>query len=92
MTLSNPFNKSELKSAIQDLKQNLANSFQAIDEKTFFQKPEKGWSPAENIQHMNRVTKVLGLTYVTPKFIASFIFGETNHKSKTMNEMATIYL
>lgn len=92
MKLSDPYTKDELKIAIDSLKNNLANSFQAIEENIFFQKPTKGWSPAENVQHLNRVTFALRLTFITPKILASLFFGETKNSSRRMEQMAVVYL
>ncbi|MCB1178791.1 MAG: DinB family protein, partial [Leptospiraceae bacterium] len=89
----NPYSKEELKKAALLLKENLFNFFQSIPENELFEYPQKGWSPAENIVHMNKVTKLLGLTFYSPKFISNFFFGENKEKtSKPFSEISDIYL
>jgi hypothetical protein len=92
MKLNDPFTKEELKASVYLMKQNLANVFEKIDEKIFFQVPNQGWSPAENVQHINKVTKLLTLSYSTPKFIASLIFGEGDSNSRRMQSVGDVYL
>ena len=91
MNLSNPFTKIELRDAVQSLKNNLYGSFEEVPESLFFQKSGNGWSLAENIQHMNRVTRALALFFLTPKVLASVIFGKATNV-RPMSEVAIIYL
>ncbi|MCE9499172.1 MAG: DinB family protein, partial [Leptospira sp.] len=92
MKLSDPFTKDELITAVGSLQKNLAETFENIPEALFFQKPESGWSLAENIQHMNRVTRLLTLTFSTPKILASVFFGTNSSRARRTMEVAEIYL
>jgi hypothetical protein len=92
MKLSDPYKKEELKNSVYDLKNNLRQAFDAIPEDTFFKKTAIGWSPAENVQHINRVTKLLTLSFSTPKFLASLVFGETGKPAPRIKEVADVYL
>ncbi len=92
MKLNDPYTKEELKAWVRTMKQKLAATFDSFEEKVFFQKPESGWSPAENLQHINRVTKLLPLSFSTPKFLASLVFGETSEPSRRFQEFGDVYL
>ena len=92
MKLTDPYTKEELKNFVLTLKRNLETRFNSLEEKIFFQKPTTGWSPAENMQHINRVTRLLTLTFATPKFLASIVFGESTTPARRFQVVGDIYL
>ena len=92
MKLTDPYTKEELKNFVLTLKRNLETRFNSLEEKIFFQKSTTGWSPAENMQHINRVTRLLTLTFATPKFLASIVFGESATPARRFQVVGDIYL
>ena len=92
MKLSEPYTKEELKNAAETLKINFAKIFNDLPDEIFFQQFKSGWSPAENIQHITKVTRVLALSFSTPKFLSSLVFGEIVIPAPGMNHVANIYL
>ena len=92
MKLSEPYTKEELKNAVLTMKTNLGIVIHDLPDEIFFKRPDTGWSPAENIQHIIKVTRLLGLSFSTPKFLASLMFGEIGIPAPNMNLVADVYL
>ncbi|MBP9886488.1 MAG: DinB family protein [Leptospiraceae bacterium] len=92
MKFSDPYTKEELIDSVQRIKTNFETVIQNMPDTDFFKRPETGWSPAENFQHIIKVTRLLSLSFSAPKFLASLVFGEVTNSAPRIHQVADVYL
>lgn len=92
MKFGEPYTKEELTKSVQIMKVNLETAIGDLSLDDFFRHPQIGWSVAENIQHIIKVTRLLSLSFSAPKFLASLIFGEIASPARSITQVAEIYL
>jgi DinB superfamily len=52
---------------------------------------ENKWTPAENISHLVTATKMTSLPFTLPKFVPALLYGKSNGKSRTYDEVVNTY-
>ncbi|MCB1143143.1 MAG: DinB family protein [Leptospiraceae bacterium] len=92
MEYSSGDDKIELIKKVEHLKKKIFSFYSEFSEDAFFQVPTKGWSPAENLNHLSKVTNSLTMSFFIPKFFTSLIFGKSKVESRSFQEMSRLYL
>jgi len=77
---------------------NLATSFEVLyktanlvpDDK-FNISVQNKWTTAENISHLLTATKMTLLPFTLPKFVPALLYGKSNGKSRTYDELVAAY-
>lgn len=49
------------------------------------------WTPAENISHLVTATKMTLLPFTLPKFVPTLLYGKSNGKSRSYDELVAAY-
>ena len=84
------FNQSELIEQFSTAKSGILDFYTAIPESIFFSKPEIGWSPLENIKHLNTATSVVALFLRKELKFLLLLFGQSDSK-KSIQEIIKNY-
>ena len=84
------FNQSELIEQFSTAKNDILDFYTAIPESIFFSKPEIGWSPLENIKHLNTATSVVALFLRKELKFLLLLFGQSDSK-KSIQEIIKNY-
>ena len=67
------------------------NYIEPLSKEQFEATPNGKWSAGQNLDHLIRAIKPLQLAYRLPKFALSILFGKTNRRSRTYDELVTKY-
>jgi hypothetical protein len=84
------YSQSELIEQFTIAKNDILDFYTAIPETIFFSKPEMGWSPLENIKHLNTATSVVALFIRKELNFLLLIFGRGSSK-KSIPEIIKNY-
>ena len=84
------YNQSELIEQFSNAKNDILDFYSAIPEDIFFSKPEIGWSPLENIKHLNTATSVVALFLRKELNFLLLLFGRGDSK-KSIQEIIKNY-
>lgn len=66
--------RDEMLAAVERMRSEVGAFFGALRGDAFFRKPERGWSPEQNLRHLIRSTRPVALSLRLPR-IAFLIFG-----------------
>ena len=77
-TLPLTLNKSQIIEQFTIANKEMYEFYSSISEEQFFSKPENGWSPLENIKHLNSAISVVALFTRKELSFLLFLFGRGN--------------
>ena len=77
-TLPLTLNKSQIIEQFTIANKEIYEFYSSISEEQFFSKPESGWSPLENIKHLNSAITVVALFTRKELSFLLFLFGRGN--------------
>ena len=83
--------KETIVSEIKNATKRALDWFDAVPADKFFVRTVKTWSPSDNLDHLVRSLKSLNRVLKMPKSIVRMIFGQSNHPSRTYDEICKIY-
>ena len=86
-----PYSHSELMIALERDVASVSDTILALTPEECFAHPEGVWSPAENVIHLQQLTKVLTLAFYLPRFTLSTLFGKPKHQSTDYLTIKTRY-
>ncbi len=78
---SAPYSHSQLIVALEDDSAIVSATILGLTPAECFAHPAGVWSPAENVLHLQQLTKVLTLAFYLPRFTLGTLFGKPKHQS-----------
>ncbi len=92
MEIGSPYSKQEIIDATRNFTLEVASFFGSIPDEIFFTKPPKGWSPADNIRHLNKSTWAVLIAIRLPKRLLRLLFFKSSIKPRHISEIKDAYL
>lgn len=89
--LGDPFTKRPLTAAIDNVHDEVGLFFTTMAADDFFARPEEGWSPAENLQHLTKSVAAVNRGMKFPKIILRLLFGTSATISRRLRKIAELY-
>ena len=62
-----------------------------VPDTVFNTSKENKWTPAENIKHLITATQMTSLPFTLPKFVPALLYGKSNGRSRTYDEVVAAY-
>lgn len=85
-------NKTEIKTAAENIFNRLSEACYAVTEKDFFiPLAQNKWSVAENVEHLIISTNTSTLAFTLPRFVVRWVAGIPKRSSRSFEELKTEY-
>lgn len=65
--------------------------WQAFDVDAFFRQKDGKWSPAQTVRHLTKSTRPVAKALRMPRLLLRILFGPSNRKSTSFDELASRY-
>ena len=83
--------KARIISELNSVFETLYKTANLVPDNLFNASKENKWTPAENISHLITATKMTALPFTLPKFVPALLYGKSNSKSRTYDEVVSAY-
>ena len=83
-SLGAPFSQKEIVAVYQEEAERVYNFFQLIPVADFFSAPTNVWTPADNLDHLNKSCSPVILALGVPKLALRMRFGLAKHPSRSL--------
>ncbi|MCB1157786.1 MAG: DinB family protein [Leptospiraceae bacterium] len=83
--------KSQIIFALKQLFQEAEDLFTSFQDEDFFVKPDFGWSPAQNLEHLSKSTSIIPIALRLPR-IGLLVFGSGGNSSRDYAEIRNTYI
>jgi hypothetical protein len=90
--LNNIHTKESLLLALQSTHKNVANYFAAMPPENFFARPDDGWSPSDNLDHLVKSVQPIARAMQLPKEKLKSLFGIASRPSRSFQDIYDAYL
>lgn len=90
--VGDPYKKEEILAALDKTHEQVGRFYAALPVDVFFARPEKGWSPAENVKHLTLATWAVALGMIFPRFMYRLLFGRPRVPSRRLKDVQGKYL
>lgn len=90
--LNNIYTKESLLLALESIHKNVASHFAAMSPENFFTRPDDGWSPSDNLDHLVKSVKPIARAMQLPKEKLKSLFGIAPRPSRSFQEIYDGYL
>jgi hypothetical protein len=64
---------------------------QELDADEFERSVDGKWSAGQDLAHLIKTVKIIGLAFILPKFLLKFLFGKANRPSRSPEELYEKY-
>ncbi len=89
--LGDPYEKEEILSALDKVHAAVGRFYADLPVDVFFARPEKGWSPAENVKHLALAKWAVALGLAFPRFLYRILFGRPRRPSRRFKDVEGKY-
>ena len=82
-----PFISNKIIESVQTFNQLI----QELDAIEFERSVDGKWSAGQDLAHLIKTLKIIGLAFILPKFLLKFLFGKANRPSRSPEELYEKY-
>lgn len=86
-----PTSRDSLLAALAQVDRQAQALWTRLPPEQFFATPERGWSPAQNIQHMGRSTAPVIIALRVPRVVPRLLFGKPRSPSRSFIQIRDTY-
>jgi hypothetical protein len=87
-----PATKTEILAQLHELHRESGTFWNAFSDNAFFTPVGNGWSPAENVRHLNKAVQPLARALSLPRILLRVLFGKASRPSRNFTELRGTYL